>query len=523
MSTTVIQAGTNLYLIDDTGALSSALTLPTNITLRDDIPPRFVAYANQVVLVNTPSQPIVITSTGTTRLLCPSPPRTAPVLTSVAGGTLAGTYNGVRYTYITKDISGRIVSESDYSPASNAVTLTGAYLNAANLDLSPDDISARRMYRPTNGGAVLFQWLDVNGNVVTSVQDDLADASLSLVAAQTALGTPPDLTLIAEFRNRLWGVGRVHIDDLRYSGVDRIYTWPADNVFPIPSIGSDSVGVRALIPRREYLGIGRQNQLLMLTGEDDTNFRVAKLSQNLGVSSQEAVSVYRDTAYFLWEDGVYQWGDDGIYCLSDEKVRSWFTTDNTFDRTKFQYAFGHVDPIRLKYRLFLHDLAGEINWIEYDLNDKNWWGPHKTGAFTPSCVFTVLDSNLVTRPTIGSEEGDIYREQVTRTDGTNTAIEIDVLTKRFAADEPDLDKYWGQVSVIGKAQPSGTLTINLDVGELNAAATNTLSWDMTQNRQRLARAGVGKHLEMEFTNTEVGKDVELYGVEVNPVNILGRR
>ncbi|MBU2051419.1 MAG: hypothetical protein KKH61_20920 [Gammaproteobacteria bacterium] len=524
MSSTLIQAGTDLYLVDEVGVLTGPLTLPTNITLRDDIPPRFVAYANQVVLVNTPSQPIVVTSTGTTRLLCPRPPRTAPVLSSAAGGSLAGTYNDARYTYITKDSSGRIVSESDYSPASNSITLTGAYLNAANLDLSSDDISARRMYRPTNGGAVLFQWLDVNGNTVTSVQDDLADAGLSLVSSPTELGTPPDLTLIAEFRNRLWGVDRIHIDDLRHSGVDRVYAWPADNVFPIPSIGSDAVGIKALMPRRESLGIGRQNQLLMLTGEDDTNFRVAKLSQNLGVISQESVAIYRDVAYFLWEDGVYQWGDDGIFCLSDGRVRSWFTTDDTFDRGSFQYAFGHIDPIRLKYRLFLYDADGAVWWIEYDLVNKTWWGPHKTSAFTPSSVFNCLDSDMVQRPTIGGVAGYIYREQDTRTDGTATAIAFDVTTKRFAGDEPDLNKYWGETSVVGKAQSvSSTMNIAISVGELNATTTQTLQWDMTMNRQRLARAGTGKHLQMEFTNSEVGKDVELYGVEINPIHVLGRR
>jgi len=63
------------------------------------------------------------------------------------------------------------------------------------------------------------------------------------------------------------------------------------------------------------------------------------------VSSQESVAVYRDVAYFLWEDGVYQWGDDGLICLSDGRVRSWFATDSYFNRKRFQYAFGGVDPL----------------------------------------------------------------------------------------------------------------------------------------------------------------------------------
>lgn len=530
MAYTVLQSGENLQLLDNAGVLSEALTLPTGITLRTDIPARFVAYGNYAVLVNTPSQPLMIDSAGIVRLLCPRPPRTAPVLTSVAGGSLTGTYDNVQYTFVTKDATGRLLSESYYSPFSNSVQLTGAYLHVANLDLSPDEISARRIYRPTSNGAVNFQWLDVDGNTVTSVQDDLADAALSLVAAPLELGTPPDLTLIAEFRDRLWGVDRKRVDDLRHTAVGRIYAWPADYVFPIPSVGSDALGVRALMPRRESLGIGRQNQILMLTGEDDSNFRIAKLSQNLGIISQETVAVYRDTAYFLWEDGLYQWGDDGIFCLSDGKVRSWFTTGDTFDRGKFKDAFGHIDPIRLKYRLFLYDPDGDIKWVEYDIVNKTWWGPHLTTAFTPSTIFTVLDDTLIPRPTFGSTDGDLYREQTLKsdedTDGLDYAISEDVITKRFAGDEPDLDKYWGETSVVGKAQVfpyAGTMDVALSVGELNSTTTRNLHWNMTKSRQRLSRAGTGKHIQLEFTNAEIGKDAELYGVEVNPVHVLGRR
>jgi hypothetical protein len=537
MALSVIQSGTNLQLVSDAGIISPTLTLPTGITLRSDIPPRFVVFGRYVILVNTPSQPLIIDSTGTVRLLCPKAPRLAPILSAVAGGTLTGSYGNARYTFVTLDPAGNLISESDFSPASNTVTLATQFLQAANLDISPDQISGRRIYRPTNLGAVLFQWVDLDGNILTSIQDDLSDAGLSLVAAPL-LGTPPDLTMIAEFRNRLFGVDRIDIDDLRYTEVGLMYAWTQDNVFPIPSVGSDSVGVRALLPRREYLGIGRQNQLLALTGTDDTDFSIVKLSQNLGVSSQESVAVYRDVAYFLWEDGVYQWSDAGIECVSDGKalvgtgsvqyhgsVRSWFATDNYFNRSMFQYAFGQVDPVRFKYRLYLF-VAGsttDITWVEYDLIDKTWWGPHLTSAFSPTSVFTLLDGNLVPRPTVGATDSNLYREQDTRTDGPASAIIMDVQTKRYGMDEPDLDKYYGELSVVGKAQTSGTMNIHLEVGELNASVVTDPIWDMTQSRQRLQRVGTGKHVEFEFTNDEVGQDVQLYGIEVAPVSILGRR
>lgn len=524
MSFSVIQAGSSLQMIDDNGVLSSALTLPTGVTLRTDIPPRFTIFGRYVILTNTPTQPITIDAAGVVRLLTPQPPRTAPVLSAVSGGTLSGTYNKVRYTFVTLDAAGNLYSESDFSPASGSVTLANQFLKASNLDISPDQISGRRIYRPTTDGAVLFQWVDLDGNVLTSVQDDLSDAGLSLVAAPI-LGTPPDLMLIAEWRDRLWGVDRIAVDDLRYTEVGFQYAWPADNSFPIPSVGSDLLGIRSLMARREALGIGRQNQLLQIIGTDDTNFQIIKLSQNCGVTSNESVAVYRDTAYFLWQDGVYSWSDEGIQCISDGKVRSWFATDDTFNRSRFQYAFAHVDPIRNKYRLFLNEAgsATTINWVEYDLTEKTWWGPHLTTKFAPTSIFTLLDGQLVPRPTYGGDDSNLYRDQDTRTDGADEPISFDVVTKKFAMNEPDISKYWGELSVVQKAQTGGTLDIAVTAGDLNTTTTTTLQSDMTKSRQRLGRAGTGRHLQLEMTNDELGQPVEIYGIEVAPVSILGRR
>src|SRR5262249_9659957 len=154
------------------------------------------------------------------------------------------------------------------------------------------------------------------------------------------------LTLIAEFRDRLFGVGDINIDSVFYTETGLPYAWPGDNSIVIPRVGSDKFGVTGLISRREALGVGRLNRLseVVGTGEEDTNgiadLRLIKLSDETGFLSQEAVAVYRDTVYFLWFDGVYQWDDNGILCLSDgsagrARVRSWFATDDFFDRRMF--------------------------------------------------------------------------------------------------------------------------------------------------------------------------------------------
>lgn len=530
MSFAVIQAGSTLQLLDEAGNLTT-LTLPTGIALRTDVPPRWITYGRYVVLVNTPSQPVTIDATGTVRLLCPQAPRLGPVLSGTGSSTLTGTYVS-RYTFVTFDAIGNIISESDYSPISNSATITNQFLQAASLDLSPDQISARRLYRSTTNGSTLFQWVTLDGNVITSVQDNLSDAGLSLIASPI-LGTPPHLTHIAEFRGRLFGVGSDDIDTLRYTQAGFQYAWPLDNSLPIPQVGVDALGVKALVQRREALGVGRSNQLVQITGTGGENsdgtidFDVVILSKNLGIESQESVAVFRDTAYFLWKDGVYEWSSSGIACISDGPqgtgVRSWFTTNNYFDQGAFSSAFGHVDVVRGKYRLFALNPDGEVNWVEYDIKDKTWWGPHKTGLFAPASVFTLTNSQNTEFPVIGSTVGNIYRDQATRTDGPSTAIDFNVVGKRHDLGDSDQEKFFGQVSFWGKAQTSGTLDVLTRVGELNRTVEKTHAYDMTLPREQLNRLGTGKYAQIELRNAVAGVDVELYGFEVESVNIVGRR
>jgi len=534
MPVTLIQSASSLQLVNEDGTVSAALTLPAGVTLRVDVPPRFIVFNQYAILVNTPSQPLLIDSNGVVRLLSPRAPRLAPILSAVAGGTLSGTYNGVRYTFVTMDAVGNIISESDFSPPSNSVTLTAQFLKAASLDVSPDTITLRRIYRPTSGGAVLFQWVDLDGNILTSVQDDLADAGLSLIASPI-LGTPPKLTLIAPFRGRLFGVGDLDRDHVRYTEAGIQYAWPEDNIILIPPPGSDEYGIVSLLPRREALGAGRRNTLSQITGsgaetaDGDIDFDVVVLAKELGVESNESMKVFRDTAYFLWKDGVYSWGSEGITCISDGiagkgEVRSWFTTGDYFNQDKFPIAFAHIDYIRAVYRLFLASADSDVvdSWVEYDIDEGTWWGPHSTALFSPTSAFNRVGTANRDFPAIGSIDS-LYSDQSTRTDGAATAITFDAVGKRHALGEPDQEKYFGEISLLGKAQAAGYLDVVSRIGHLNNTQTLTQYYDMRKNRQRLGRLGHGEHAQIELMNAEIGQDVEIYGFEVKPVNLIGRR
>lgn len=523
MAFNLIQAGTNLYSLNPSGGVSAALTLPAGITLSGRHRPRFARFRNYAVLVNSPSRPLSIDTAGVVRVLTPAPPANAPVLSGAAGGTLSGTFSS-KMTYITLDSQGNLISESDYSPVSNAITIASKYLRAASLPTSGDTINAMRLYRTTSNGVVFFPWIDVDGNTNTAVQDDRSDASLGVIAGGS-LGSAPNLTLIAEWAGRLWGVDRVDVDTLRYTEAGTMYAWNALNSIPIPHIGEDRYGITALAPRENVLALGRRNTLQSVTGSTRDDLRPVGLIENCGILSQESVIVYRDAVYFLWLDGVYRWDDTGLVCVSDlGQVRSWFTSNSYFNRSMFSQAFAVFDPIAQTYRLFLCAPGSRQTslWVEFNLRSGKWYGPHKTDAFTPSCALTIRGVNDQPFPVVGSREGYLSQDVPTRSDWRLVPINEDVIMCANVADNPDTEKYFGEVSVFTQPESGGTLQVTATVGELEETRSFTMTHDMRLSRERLDRLGQGKYATLRFQNAELGQNVVLHGYSI-PWHETGRR
>ena len=519
MAFTLIQSGSALKMLNASGT-ASTLTLPSGITLATDRPPRFAQFGRYVVVANTPNRPITVDPLGKVRVLCPYPPSNALALALGAAGNLTGTYKA-KQTYVIRDTVGNVIAESDFGPLmTTGLAATADKISGTGINVSADDVTGFNIYRTLAGGEVYFKWLDLEGNTQTTfVEDDLQDLALEVFAAPT-LGTPPDLSIVAEWRGRLFGASKVETDVLRWTEPGTMYAWSSLNALSVPRIGADTRGLVGLISRRESLICGRRNTLQQVTGTSNDDFRIVKVSDNVGFESNESIAVYKDVAFFLWKDGVYTLSSDGVDCISDGKVRTWFTKDDTFNRAQFQYAQGLIDPIRLRYRLFL-SAAGSTDldrFIDYDLNDGTWWGPHKTGAFTPKSVFTVYDSNDNAIPMVGDNAGFVWQEQTTATDNTATAIDFNVTTVINTSGSPDRVKYHGRLAVVGKIQTAGTVAVTPYVGTLSAAAGNAMQYVMSKGKHWLGRIGIGQGFKLNFRHTVAGEPVEIYGYDVDEIH-----
>ena len=453
------------------------------------------------------------------------------VLASTGTSTLSGTFTG-KQTFLELDSNNNVIAESDYGPLSNTVTISKAFLQASNINVSPDAVSASRLYRTTDNGSVFFQWIDVDGNVNTVIADDRSDASLGLVAGPL-LGSAPDLVLVKSWQGSLFGVARHDRDNLRWTEAGTMYGWSALNTLPIPHVGDDRFGITALAPRRDYLGVGRRNSLVQIPSDPNANYRPITLAEQCGILSQESVVVYLDAAYFIWYDGVYRWDVNGLACVSDNgNVRSWFTTDDYFNRGMFSQAFAGCDIPNSMYRLFLCEPGStDANrYVEMSFRTGQWYGPHKIDAFTPSSALTVRGTNDQPYLMVGSRDGYLSQDTETRADWNITPIVVDVIGKKHAGGDPDRYSYFGSVSVLTEAQSTGAMTVTSTVGPLKATGAGSsgttvtaMTYDLTKDRQRLKRGGSGRTAQYRFQNSTLGNTVVIHGYTVPDVTDQGRR
>lgn len=526
MPFTLVQASNTLRTVNTDGGLSpTALTLPLGISLATNVQPRFARYGRYVIVVNTPSRPLSVDVNGVVRPLTPLPPGSAVVLSAGAAGTLSGTYLSLQ-TYKLLDSLGNTISESDYGPAMAAPFTINSKKLHATFPLSAESVSANQIYRTATNGGVYFSWAQ-SAAAVNFVENDLSDAAIGLLAAPE-LGSAPDLTLIAEFAGRLFGVERSQPDYLRYTTAGTMYGWNALNTVLIPRVGSDSAGITALIPRRAALGVSRHNTVVQVTGSQRSNIlpTIVNGGEQAGCVSQESVAVHLDVAYWLGRDGVYRWDSEGIRCVTDGLVRTWFTQDTYFNRSMFWRAFACIDPETNTYNLFLASRGSAVHdrWVSMDLNTGAWFGPHKTDAFQPTCALWVAGRNQQPFYMVGSREGFLSQTQDPRNDWDLLPIAARATMRSDELESPEQEKYYGELSVHVEAQNAGTLTITPSLGSVDeVTATAPMTADLTQARTRVGRVGNGNSMVMDFQNAELNVDVALYEYEIDPVNEIGRR
>lgn len=544
MAFLLAQGGSTLYKVDVSTGTATALTLPTGVTLSTTRKPKFAMLNQWVVMVNSPTNNLLIDPEGIVTTLVPQAPVHPPTLaanTSFTGRT--GAYVAA-VTFIVKNSDGDLLVESPFSPLSASVTLTDDGLTFSDVAISPDaQTTGRRVYVSLAGGdslADLFHLCDIDDNTTTTFLDTSTDAQITLLtAAVTSLASPPGtlkgirLKNVVQWKSRVWGVADDPslVDSVYATETNKVYAWP--NVLVAYPTGQSVNGVVAFAPRKNQLGLLKNNgawaatAATSSTGVAFSNISVGQIDQSddKGCIAEESVVVIGDAAYWLGRNAVYEWTDQGIKDITSDSVKPWFNSDTYFNRSRFANAFGRYNKVTNSYELHVAGVGDstETRWVSFNLNNRKWYGPHKTGALTPSCAASLADANGLPMTVVGGTDGVIYTgNNANKRDGAATAIDMDCFGPWHVGDNPDLMHTWLQLSVLSRIESAGTLDVIPYVGGLDASAGTTMTHTLTTGRELLSRLGVGRLSRLRFRKNTVNQSATIYGYEL-PWITNGRR
>ena len=537
MAHLIVQGGSTLYKMDLSTGVATALTLPTDVTLSTTRKPRFAVLNQWIVMAHSPSKNLAIDPEGTVRPLTLRAPTHPPTIAAGASTGLTGAYK-YRDSFIVTNSDGDLLMESPLSPEGAAFTL--ANTDALLTDIAPslDTISARRIYRTVAGGTAYFQVADVDGNVLETIVDATADATLSLLpAVPSILSSPPGtlpgvrFKLLIEWKLRLWGVpDDPTLHDVVYaSETNKVYAWP--NTIPVGQAGADSQGIVAFAKRRNQLGILKRNGVWQISGSASStgiavaNIGVSQIGFDLGCVAPDSVIAINDKVYWLGEDGVYEWSDAGIRNITNDSVGPWFKSDTYFNRSRFASAFAKYNKKTNSYELHLANAGDstENRWVSLSMTTGKWLGPHKTDAFTPSHSHHCMDSNGLPVVLVGGTDGVVYAgNSANYRDGASTAIDFDTYGPWHHGEAPTIEHYWGELTMVSKVEAAGSLTVTPTVGWLDSSAGAAITHALTTGRERLRRLGTGKLMRVRMRHNTVNQGVSVMGYEV-PWHELGQR
>lgn len=526
----IVHAGTSLYRVGVAGDWTE-ITLPAGVTMTASRPARFAILNREVVVTNAVSRNIVVSPFDlSTRLLnIAGPGASIPTLASGGSGVLTGDY---RYKVTFAITSGaRVLTESPFSNIAGPITVNNNDIDLTGIPVSlTTGVNARRIYRTANGGAEFFLLTTIADNVTTTFTDNVSDFDLALLPSAETLGNAPGvdgsdrLRLIVSWKDRLWASPALAPDRVHYTDNRVLYAWGPAAFVSVQPVGQDLIGVTGFAARRDDLIVGKKRAVWIIRGTPPDTIELIQIFEGPGPLSQDAFLVIHDIAYYLGEDGVYQISGTGIENISKEKVHPWFTTDTYFNRAMFDQGFMNWNPLLNALELHMAGVGSTAidRWVSFDLQTRQWLGPHKTDAFTPTISGLMDDEDAVRIPVQGSSVGFIYTENDATVSDDGTAIDFDVTTKPHAMNTPDVEKYFGELSVISKIESAGTLTLTPTVGGLDAAAGAAISHALTTGRERLRRQGTGRYWKLRMRQATNNQSVEVYGLEL-PYHELGRR
>lgn len=348
--------GTEVFTLSATGVKT---TIGTGFTADETFD--FIGFKNTVYMSNGVDEPkkwdgTTFSKWGITK------PATAITFAAAGAGVLTGDYM-YAYTFFNSNTG----HESTRSPLSAVFTAAANTVNLTGITVSADaQVTRRRIYRTTSGGAIFFFLTEIADNVTTVYADNTPDSSLGTTEAPEDNEPPSNFVFLEEWDGRIWGVEK-NSTKLKFSNSDYL-TLPGTGL-PEESFSTDNEIDFAVkingIKKSPYF-----NELWVHTVKgiravrptsipDDPYDPIFRNDSWSSISHYSIVNIYNDQWFITEQAKVISMDYTGNVHYESESIEDELTNLNFAKISKIQAAH-YRNGTKNQYR-FLYTRSGQTN------------------------------------------------------------------------------------------------------------------------------------------------------------------
>lgn len=430
-------------------------------------------------------------------------PISAPTIAAGSAAVITGrAYGKFSYAEIR---SGVVIQESNLSPISNVLNLSGTGRAWSGLGVShPDNsrVTHKRLYVSMDGDEFLHV-ADVPIADATYSEEVLTNA-MDPLSYNTGRNGPPSYAKFATTFNRRAVLSSGN-DSAQYSEIDKPESYGSTSEFKT----RDGRYITCLRGLTNELVIGTRASIQQVQGFGISDFNVSMVTQGIGIISHHGSKVVNDKLWFVSQDGYYRYSSGGFQYLMPT-LRTYFRTAYEANPAAYQDMVADID--RRKH-VFLAMVPGDevaartaFFYVGFFLPAETSLGgagelPDWTFDTTTKYVRTIgalTDGNLGDRLYSGSCDGYVRLEGVDGVNDDGTSVNWYVVHKHLYMGAQDGDeqhaKTFEYLDLFLKSE-SADVTASLYCGDDSAADASAAQWSRTIEASAVThgnRTGVAK-------------------------------
>jgi len=340
-----------------------------------------------------------------------------PTVALGAAGNPSGTYT-YRITYLTE-----YGLESNAGPASEEIVATSDIVALSDIPTSSDDqVIARRIYRDIDGDGLYRFVAQLDDNVTTTYNDDIADAGLALVfppfaGSSTIDHSPPGRLYDAILHeNRVVGVDPINRFVLKLSDIGD------PEAFRLVDEIALEEEIQSLANHAFGTVIYGTDKTFLMTGDGVSSpIRVDPVNAQLGANGRRTTASVRGFNFTVREGEVFLVGQPADpWCINLPVLDSWeaMTKEELqnmiviHDRSRFRVVFFESDSedawVWQYGAMGIHQVSGSESVDPQDLRNGAWFQMRLPDDFQVTCATIVERADDTPELWAGAADGFLY-------------------------------------------------------------------------------------------------------------------